>query len=1723
MNVPGRVTLAWAVALACLTGAPALAARRDASTAREPARSRSARSDTLRIVSRAPDEAAMRLGRAALERSAGNLRGVVENLEAIDYATEPTFADADRAAFLLGQAYLELGGRERFVTLARQVAGWSRQSAYTRWLAFQLVLAETDLGRAPAPAADSAGADSGAGARAGVGAAPVGAPAADALAAGLLVRDGHSQAALGLIAELERRGGTSPLLTYLKAQALEGTGGDAAAEWTRLAATDTATHLGSDLKGAALIRLATLALGRGEDPRPPLARVPAGSRYAARAHHMAGLATLERGDRAGGSLILGSLASGDTTYAARRDVGLALAGQALDDGRWGEAHQTYRRIDADWMRHREVLERLLARADHDSLWQAWESDSPLSPAITLDALPARLLADRLAEASLDLGARPEVELPLLDVPARPAESPWAVPPPPAEVWRALAASARDLGEATHALAQTRWATAREQERLEASRRYLAGGLERARREAADLEGRTSLLDSLKATLDSLDARLRAVRDEATRRVLRRTAELLDGAADDLAWMQAMRHFHLEGPNRPRALPPPAGYPSPDSVLAGEEELARAIQRVAATMAAEWPGLIARSYQQAWRPGIIDRAAAQDSAAHAALAWARALATSIDSTIAAAGTSPLLARLSARADSIERATEALRTAYQAVRNEGARAALKRALADLDVEREAIDYGLAASAYGLGVRLAPPGADSLSADGAAPSAAPDSASRVAAAAPGDSATAVLDPLETPEAVRWRREAIALHQGFLEHHPTSPARGEMRFRLADLLLVDARQEFREQMARYVSDQAAGGTGGVPLPVLSHAPALALYRAILAEDPDFEHRDAALFNAAMILADAADPEAEQLFTRLVENHPASPYCQEAYVRMGDMKFNAKRFPESVALYQRAADGADVNLSAIALYKMGWAQYNQERYLDAADAFGAVLDLYRSERRAGIQADIEGEAESYLVHSLAGAGGAPAFEAYFDRKGHRPYEMSTLLALGQHFRRFALYPEAAATDELCIRRYPNSAEALLSAQRLIDTHGRANLPERASDARLQHADRFAPGTAWYQAQSSDSVKAAGAEFARASWKAVAQERHHRARTSRSPADWRAALSSYEKVLSAWPDDPEAGTLALRAGEVGTQLGEYDVALRHYRTAAMVGPDSVAAQALWQRVAVTDAWYRSTRAATPAGAARDSVGRDSLARAVLAAADELLERFPDHPQGADLMWREGNLAFAHGWLDRAAADFGRLAERHPRDPRAPRAAILKADALFRDAKFEAAGGAYEQALAMARAAGADSLKRRAEQAIPVAYHRLAEAAVAEDSTRYERHAELFQQIATRWPRYPHAHLAQYRAGLAYARAGQTREAVRAMQAVIDSFPKSEYVRDAHLEIARAWEKGGEKEPSAAAYARFAERYPKDPGAADAWLKAADLYAAAGKDEKAQELRLAYVRRYPNDIETAMEVYEGLAAKELAAVGPGRLLSSLLPPEPPPPAKPGRGKKGAAKPARAKAPAAPVAPPSHLAEYMKRAKARPDLASRPLLAQVAFLKAEEARPAYEALRIRQPLPPSIAAKQKSLDHVMALYKQCVDVGVAEWAHAATFRIGEVLVGFGTALENSQRPADLQGDALRAYEDVLFERAGVFAQRGEGVWAELLKQKAKDTKDDPWVARAQEALWKRLGDRFYYRPEVEYPLVGAKPAERQERSEAGSERAERKPVAARRDANGAKPAPPEERHP
>ena len=350
-------------------------------------------------------------------------------------------------------------------------------------------------------------------------------------------------------------------------------------------------------------------------------------------------------------------------------------------------------------------------------------------------------------------------------------------------------------------------------------------------------------------------------------------------------------------------------------------------------------------------------------------------------------------------------------------------------------------------------------------------------------------------------------------------------------------------------------------------------------------------------------------------------------------------------------------------------------------------------------------------------------------------------------------------------------------------------------------------------------------------------------------------------------------------------------------------------------------------------------------------------------------------------------------------------------------------------------------------------------AKADSASGERKAAPMFARVARSWPAFKHADLALYRAGLGFAADGKAADATTAWEELLRSHPKSEYARDSAAQIALVNEKAGKPADAAVAYERFATMYPKDADAPEALLKSADLRAAAGDAAGAEKARTQFMAAFPGETASVMQIRATRAQKELDACRTNNAdVSALL------------SKKSS----------------SELKAYLALAAAHPDLASPAMLAECDFLKAEEAHRSYAAMKLTQPLTASIAKKKAKLEALIALYDQCSKRAVAEYTRASAHRIGQSLIEFGDALSASERPKGLSADDLAAYNDVITEQCYTFYDRGEDAWSTLLRQSAGE-KDDPgnWLAHTREVLWPRLGARFMFHPEVDYPIVRATP--------------------------------------
>lgn len=1324
------------------------------------------------------------------------------------------------------------------------------------------------------------------------------------------------------------------------------------------------------------------------------------------------LADLEAAEAAAGPVTAGELAleawlADHPDHPLTVPVELRLGSLALASGAYESAAARFGGAAADLARRSERLEGLRSPERLDEVWSDWERGGGFDRVRVLSLEDGSIATDLRGWLPGLLDPRREaVELPAR--PLREATGPASlsrlVPLAPLDSLHRVTTLESAARSAFTERERARWRLQQARAELEARREFLDRGRMAAEGSAEELRLLAAEIARLEADLERILARIDLVSEMEIARIVGEAERIRRRAEESLLRIGAARQFYEEGPDSLRRTPPPPGHPSAGQLLDQGESHARSLAVTAERFGTVLPEDIRRSRDEIWKPALRARVGTLAAEVARLLALAEETSDAIRARLAALESGDPLARFHEEIR-LHDAEVALRVeAWTEGRRAVVNAALDAEAARLTGFTEGVDYGVALASYELAIRER---------------------------GDGDEARAA-----------WGQ--------FLERHPQASTRADALYRLADLELTLAKREFQEQMAAYL-DLPEDTRSRTVVPILESGRSRELYEEIVLRHPDFSHLDAALYHVGVLRADEGEEAGVTALARLVAEYPTSPFRQEAELRMADFRFDEGRLEEAVDLYAAAGSGPDPGLGVVALYKLGWTHYRRDRFDEAASAFAQVLDLYAEGAEAPIAKDLRGESTDYLVHSLARGGGGPAASRLFDHIGARTYEADVFASVGILLRRYSLFPEAAESDRLWLDRYPTDPRALLIAGGQVEAYEASERPELARQARLELAERFLPGTPWFQANGADSLRHAAAEFSRDALHDVALFHHHRARemdastaaASTSQEEWERALALYDRILALWPEDERAARVHYQIGEAAARSGKRARAHDAFLLASQAD-EAFAADAAWQSLVVLDAWY-------------EDVESDSLARLFLDEADAYRTRDPYDSRGPDLAWRQAGVAFARGWDEEAANRYADFAQRYPQEGRSPRALALRGDVFYRGTDYAGAAVAYADAERVARSARQDSLAT--ELAVLVPHSRYLHA----ESLQGTAAASAFEEVARGWPEFAEAENALYRAGVGYAESGEVLGATRCFEELLRRHPEGEYARDAHLQLAATLEDAGRPADAARVQERFSLAFPDDPESGPALLHAADLWRQDGNEPAADATERAYVERFPEDRKTAAAIFHRGASRDLERLGQIDAFSPGIRP-------------GTLAPL--------LGAESDLARYVAIANADSTLADPDLLARLAFLEAEERRVAYDAMRLTQPLAACLERKKAALEAVVAGYGTVVKRGISPWSQAATFRIGECLIGFGDRLRESERPADLSGDDLLAYDEVLEEQAWTFYGQGEGTWEELLRRVDPALGDEGrWLERTQGSLWPRVAERFVHLSEADHPVVAA----------------------------------------
>ncbi len=422
--------------------------------------------------------------------------------------------------------------------------------------------------------------------------------------------------------------------------------------------------------------------------------------------------------------------------------------------------------------------------------------------------------------------------------------------------------------------------------------------------------------------------------------------------------------------------------------------------------------------------------------------------------------------------------------------------------------------------------------------------------------------------------RTEAIRKYEEFLGKYPISPYTPDVLIALGELYLERSEEEHVKALDDYQARlESAGEAGEVftePEPQPHYEKTIAAYQQIALKYQEFPYADAAYYGLGYCLkAQFEDEEAARTFYKLTQLYPDSKFVPEAYFRIGEYFFDQYEFDKAVKYYALVPD-TNPDFYDKALYKMGWAFYNQGdigissvEYQKAVDAFTKLIES------SGKKSVLTDEAMEFTAISLTEWSSDPNDETAIAKAiGHygdefrganeRDYSPEVLHELGDVYLYKQDKLKAAATAyETVLEYYPdyNRAPELLDS--LVECYLREEDYDKAHETRVRIVDGYGPGSSWYENQEDLDVRHKALQrwenalYEVAVYFNMQAERKSRTHPDEAKSLYQEAINRYTQYLASFPTNEKAYHVNFYLAESYFAAGDFANAGDQYQKTAL--------------------------------------------------------------------------------------------------------------------------------------------------------------------------------------------------------------------------------------------------------------------------------------------------------------------------------------------------------------------------------------------------------------------------------------------------------------------------------------------------------------------------------------------------------------------------------------------
>ena len=763
--------------------------------------------------------------------------------------------------------------------------------------------------------------------------------------------------------------------------------------------------------------------------------------------------------------------------------------------------------------------------------------------------------------------------------------------------------------------------------------------------------------------------------------------------------------------------------------------------------------------------------------------------------------------------------------------------------------------------------------------------------------------------------------------------------------------------------------------------------------EAPSDARREERLYLDTVLRMAIKDPAAGRVARVYLEKYPASPLSAGIGVRLGHEALLAGDTAGAVARYRAAADAGNPDASRVSRYMIAWIGFQ------SGDVDGALRELspLLSDPKfaCGEPSAFEGDVVKLAVRAWKDAS-PERLDSYPPVNGGTCGGKALLAALWEAEERRGEAVRSAAVRDIAARRFPSDDRAAALEMEAVVSLLQAGQEEEAISRALTLRGKYGPESAWARSRPALVAEKTAKELAEMYRNLAERKFDEGIRTgSRQAYAYAATLTGeYFKVRGeeSGIDDGER-ILKWAIALLGSGEREAGILLLE----ELVGEQR--ADATGERATLL---YAETMVA--GYERKESTAEDAEDAALL-----LLTEYPSG-KSVSIALRASSAFLAAGDFGRAGAMAVEVAGCPSAAPsQARQANLIRAEAALYEGELAAAREQASLVLADgAKGTDTGSEARAKDLYLLSTLKEIDGKVVAGDSAGA---ASALEGLAGRFPGNPEVPMYLLRAMRLYAQGSDVEGAIRTGSRFLAEFPRREESLEVAGVIGPFLEEREEFARAGGLYEEVADRSPKNSAAPRFLFRAARIAEEHGPPEAAIRRFAAYRSRYPAP--AWMWTYATLSIG-LDGWGREKSKSSIrLMEEGLRKVDTGVEEEGAGE----------------LAE---------------LAGKVRIAIGENWAEQFRKTRLVIPLEKSLAMKDRLFRKALGEYEKAAGESPLEVAIQADLLSGDLLVEYGKAILDSQRPKGLKGIDREEYEEALGIRAKSFFERSVDFYAGALER-------------------------------------------------------------------------------